>query len=102
MWKGWVNGIIGVLLIIFAFIKFSPSAVMWIDILGGLIVAILSILTIKEKSWQGWLGTIAGILLFIVGFIGSLHTGSGHLWTDLILGLLAAIAGFGALGGAES
>ncbi len=101
MWKGWVNGILGLWLIIAAFLKFSATAVLWDNLIVGIIVGIIGILMIKEKPWQGWLGTIVGILLIIAAFIKSLQTGAGYLWTDLILGVLAAIAGFGALGKAK-
>ncbi len=102
MWKGWVNGLLGLWLIIAAFLKFSATAVMWNNLIVGIIVTIVALLMIKEKPWQGWLGTIAGILLFIAAFIKSLQTGAGYLWTDLILGILIAIAGFAALGKSES
>lgn len=106
MWKAWTNGLLGLWLIIAAFLNMAPSAVMWDNLLVGLIIAIVGILMIKEKPWQGWLGAISGTLLFLAAFIGSLQTGAGYLWTDLILGTLAAVAGFGAMnnqqGGVES
>ena len=97
MWKGWTNGILGLWLIIAAFIKFSATGAMWDNLIVGLIVTIVAILMIKEKPWQGWLGTLSGLALFIAAFIKSLQTGPGYLWTTLILGVLIAIAGFAAL-----
>ena len=97
MWKGWANGILGLWLIIAAFLKFSATGAMWDNLIVGLIVTIVGMVMIKEKPWQGWLGTISGLLLFIAAFIKSLQTGAGYMWTVLILGILIAIAGFGAL-----
>ncbi|OQX87183.1 hypothetical protein B6D60_04505 [candidate division KSB1 bacterium 4484_87] len=73
MWQAWVNGILGIWLIIAAFL-------------------------IGKKAWQGWTAVIFGIWLVIAAFIPSLQAHTGNLWNDLIVGIIIAIAGFGALG----
>lgn len=42
--------------------------------------------------WQGWINGILGVYLFIVAFIGYGET--GNMWNSLIVGIIAAIAGF--------
>ena len=98
MWKGWTNGLLGTWLIIAAFIKFNATGAMWDNLIVGLIVTIVGFMMIKEKPWQGWLGGLSGLALFFAAFVKTLQTGAGYMWTVLILGLLIAIAGYGALG----
>ncbi len=101
MWKGWVNGLLGLWLIVEAFLNFNATAIMWNNIIVGIIVAIVAILMIKEKPWQGWLGLIVGLWVLIAGFIPGLRDHTANLWNALISGILIAIAGFFALGKGE-
>lgn len=98
MWQAWVNGILGIWLVIAAFLNFSPTGNMWDNLIVGIIVGVLGFTMIKTKAWQGWLSGIVGIWLIIAAFIPSLQAHTGNLWNDLIAGILVAIAGFGALG----
>jgi len=43
-------------------------------------------------SWQAWTNGILGIWLFIAAFLNFSTT--GNLWDNLIVGVIAAIAGF--------
>lgn len=101
MWQGWVNGILGLWLIVAAFLNFSPKGNLWDNLIVGIIVAVLGFWIVKPKPWQGWLAGIVGILLIIAAFIPSLQVHSANLWVDLIAGILVAIAGFGAIGGSS-
>jgi sulfite exporter TauE/SafE len=103
MWQGWVNGILGLWLIVTAFLGFGSSGNLWNDLIVGIIVAILGYSITKPKGWQGWIAFILGLWLIIVGlFIGGLRVGGGALWNNLIVGIIVAITGFGALGGKET
>ena len=98
MWQAWVNGILGIWLIIAAFLNFSTTGNLWDNLIVGAIVAIVGFLMIGKKAWQGWTAVIFGIWLVIAAFIPSLQAHTGNLWNDLIVGIIIAIAGFGALG----
>ncbi|MCD6427603.1 MAG: SPW repeat protein [Caldisericaceae bacterium] len=97
MWQGWVAGILGLWGIISPFIFKTRTGNMANDIIVGIIVAIAGFTVIKERAWQGWLAGILGIWWIIAGLIPALTTGAGHIWNDIIVGILVAIAGFTAL-----
>lgn len=42
--------------------------------------------------WQAWTNGIIGIWLFIAAFLN--FSATGNLWDDLIVGVIAAVAGF--------
>ena len=102
MWQAYVNGIMGIWLIVAAFLTFSPAANLWDNLIVGIIVGVVGALMIAKKAWQGWTGLILGVWLVIAAFIPALQVHTPNLWNDLIVGILVAIAGFGALGGSES
>ncbi len=99
MWKAWVNALLGIWIFIVAFFDFSATAIMWNNIIVGIIVAGAGYLMVKEKPWQGWLSVVVGVWLFIAAFIPSLVVGAGNVWNLLISGILLMVAGFGAMGG---
>ena len=41
MWQNWVNGILGIWVIVVAFLGFTGSTLMWTLVVTGLVVAIL-------------------------------------------------------------
>lgn len=102
MWQAWVNGILGLWLIIAAFLHLSPAGNLWDNLIVGVIVAIVGYLMVSKKSWQGWLSVVMGVWLIIAAFIPALQLHTANLWNDLIVGILVAIAGFGALGGSSN
>ena len=101
MWQAWTNGILGIWLVIAAFLPMSASANLWDNLIVGVLAGIAGITMIKEKSWQGWLASIMGLWLIIAAFIPALQMHTGNLWNDSIGGVLIMIAGFGALNSSE-
>ena len=99
MWQAWINGILGLWLILAAFLNFSTVGNLWDNLIVGAIVIIVGFLMVSKKSWQGWLSVIMGVWLAIAAFIPGLQAHTGNLWNDLISGIIVAIAGFAALGG---
>ena len=97
MWQAWTNAILGIWLVIAAFLSFSAAGNLWDNLIVGVIAAIAGFAMIKEKSWQGWLAGIMGIWLIIAAFIPSLQFHTGNFWNDLLSGILLAIAGYGAM-----
>jgi hypothetical protein len=99
MWQAWVNGILGIWLIIAAFIKANPSFGLWDNLIVGIVVIIIMFTYIPlRRSWQGWLALILGAWMIVSAFIPGLRGGTAYLWNDLIAGIIVAIAGFAALG----
>lgn len=99
MWQAWTSALLGIWLIIAAFLKLGDAFVLWDNLIVGILVAIAGFAMIKVKSWQGWTAGILGLWLIVAAFIPSLRVYSFNLWNDLIVGILVAIAGFAAMGG---
>lgn len=100
-WQAWTIAILGLWLILAAFLKFNSTANLWNNLLVGLIVGIIGSLIIKQKKWQSWVSIILGIWMIIAAFIPLLKADQGYLWNDVISGTIIAIGGFGALGKSE-
>jgi uncharacterized RDD family membrane protein YckC len=98
MWQAWTNSILGLWLIIVAFLGFGPSGNLWNDLVVGLIVAVTSLTILKEKPWQGWLAVIFGAWMIIAAFVPTLIDGTGYVYNDFISGIIIAIAGFASFG----
>ncbi|MDD5582378.1 MAG: hypothetical protein PHS99_04090 [Candidatus Marinimicrobia bacterium] len=98
---GTVTGIIGVWLIITAFLKFSPAGVLWNNLLVGVFTIVLSLMIITEKSakntWLGWISLIPSLFIFVSTFIEFLRVGQTYFWMNLICGILIAVVGFSAM-----
>jgi len=99
MWQGWVNGILGIWLIITAFFGASRAFYAWDNFIVGIIIAICGFSMLNVRSWQGTVSIIVGIWLIISAFIPQLHYGAGVYWNDIISGVVALIAGFAAAPG---
>ncbi len=95
MWANWVNIILGLWMIIAAFIpsivsKKTPS--MWNDIIIGIIIAIVAYIAATAKKPICWINVIMGVWLIIAGFIPSIVSKkTGNLWNDLIVGIIVLI-----------
>jgi hypothetical protein len=99
--KGWTIGILGVWLALAGFLGFNQMGNLWDDLTVGALVAVVGFWIVEDRPWQGWLSGLLGLWMIISAFIPTLLTGTGALWNNLLSGLLIAVAGFAALGGAE-
>ena len=55
MWQAKVNGILGIWLIIAAFIKSNPTFGLWNNLIVGIVVVIITLTyTPLLRSWQEW------------------------------------------------
>lgn len=91
----WIVGILGLWLIVAAFLGFGATTGMWNNLLVGLIVAIVGYNMYESLQWQNWVSMIVGIWLIISAFIPEMRVGDAFMWNALITGILAAISGFG-------
>lgn len=81
MWNAWINFILGIWLIVSAFIGSLHTTIHYIVV--GVIVVLLSLL--KVKSWPMVLTLILGILVIITAFFPT------TTWTSVVFGVLIAI-----------
>lgn len=94
----WVIGLVGIWLIIAGFIIKVANANLCDNLIVGLIVAFLGMLLGKVKEIEGWSSYVFGAWMMMTAFIPNFQVGSAHLWNNVIVGILIAIAGFTALG----
>lgn len=96
-WKGWTNGVLGLWLLLAAFLGMGPKGNFWNDLIVGIIVAIVGFGMVQGKPWQGWTAGIFGLWLIVAAFIPGFLSSAGLIWNNIIVGLIVAIAGFAAL-----
>jgi hypothetical protein len=97
--KRWTLGLLGIWLIVAAFLGFGTTAHLWNDVIVGALVALVS-LTGERGAWA-WLAGIAGIWMIVAGFIPAFLAGAGLIWNNLIVGALIGVAGL-ALGSQQA
>ncbi len=98
MRQSWTNAILGIWLIVAAFLDLHPAMNLWDDLVVGLVVVVTSRTLVRDKPWQGWLATVFGGWLTIAAFIPALTGGAGYSYNDLISGLIITITGFASMG----
>ena len=92
MWANWINFVLGIWMIIAAFISgitTSKSGSLWNDLIVGTIVVILAYLATTKRKAICWVNVIIGLWLFVSAFIPSIvGSKSGNLWNDLLVGII--------------
>ena len=92
MWANWVNFVLGIWLVIAGFIPSittSKTASLWNDLIVGILVLIFAFVAISAKKALCWVNVVMGIWLIIAAFIpGIVGKKSGNLWNDLISGII--------------
>ncbi|MFQ5706370.1 MAG: hypothetical protein ACE5HO_02920 [bacterium] len=84
MWQGWVNGIIGLWLILSGIVGAGLNAP-WNYIITGVVVAILGFWMIKV--WQSLISGILGLWMIVCGIVG---TALMHPANLIIVGVVVA------------
>ena len=98
MWQSWTNALLGIWLIVAAFLDLHPTMNLWDDLVVGIIVLLTSRTLVRGKPWQGWLASMFGGWMIIAAFIPSLTNGAGYAYNDLISGIIITIAGVATFG----
>ena len=96
MWKEYTNALLGLCVVIVAFLGLSGSALFWT--LGVLGIVTLAIALWNAQMWQDYTNAVLGLCIAAVAFIGL--TGTALAWAVGILGavvLVLALSGAGAV-----
>jgi len=95
MWQAWINGIIGLWLIVASFtIAGSSTGNLANNLIAGIILLALGLwAAVANKSWQNWIIAIIGAWMIVAGFWFPASHG-GNVANYLIAGALVAVAGF--------
>ena len=94
----WVIVLLGLWLMVAGSVIKAANWNLFDNLIVGLAVAFFGMLLGKVKEWHGCLSCVFGVWMIIAGFIPNFQVGSAHLWNNVIVGILIAIAGFSALG----
>lgn len=94
----WAVGLLGLWLMVAGSIIKGANGNLVNNLSVGLIVAFLGISLSRAKELNGRLSYLFGIWMIIAACIPRFLVGSGHVWNDVIVGVLIATAGFSALG----
>ncbi len=95
--KSWIIGIVGLWILISAFLNVGHEFILWSNLIAGVLVSGFGFALVSEKPSLGWTAGILGLWLIAAAFIPGLHEGVGLLWNGIIAGLIIAYDGFYAL-----
>lgn len=97
----WTAGILGVWLVVAAFLGLGAHANLWNDLLVGVIVGFTSFSIGVESKLEGWTVGLAGLWLVVAAFIPALRGGAGLILNDVLVGAVLAAAAFIPAGGSR-
>ena len=99
MWQAWVNGSLGLWLIMAAFLPMTGTE----NIINGVIVGAIAIvsgwLLRVIRPCQGWCSATLGLWLIGALFVPGLREVTVQQWNTVVVGVSLAILGFSAIGG---
>lgn len=93
---GWINGILGLWMIVTPFLAFSGVGYFWNDLIIGIVVAVIGLSFVRPRPWQAWVSILAGLWLAVVAFVPAIALG-GLFWNNILSGIVIAVAGFSAM-----
>lgn len=93
MWQAWISGILGLWLIVSAFIVAgSKTACLINSLTTGVLLIILGIWTaLRYKYWQSWVVALAGAWMIAAGLLFPANY-SGSLASNIVAGVVVIIA----------
>ncbi len=95
MWQGWINGILGLWLIVAAFvIAGSKTGNLINGLITGIVLLVLGLwAAVHHKNWQDWVVSVVGAWMIVAGFWFPSSYG-GNVANDIIAGVVVAVAAF--------
>ena len=95
--KGLTEIILGLWLLVSAFLGFGPDGSAWNYFIVGIVVVCASFFLIHGKPQQSWIAGVLGFWLIIVAIAPFLVTGIGIYLNNIIVGLLITVTGLAIL-----
>ncbi len=94
MWQAWINGSIGLWLIVSGFLDLTlPECQLNNLIVGGMLI--LNGWSMKSyRKWAAGFAAIMGIWVIVCALFPYFLRGAGCLWNDVICGLIISMVGF--------
>jgi len=97
LWKTWTLGIVGLWLVLAAFLGFTQQGNLWNNLIVGLIAIVAAFGMVSTKPGQAWTAGVLGAWLVVAAFIPAVVSGPGLLWNNVIVGTVIALSGFMAM-----
>lgn len=85
--------ILGLWLVVSAFVGLGPQGLLWSDLVSGILIAIFGFTAARESTGSGVVAGILGLWAIVCAFIPGLRTGGAMVWNNVIVGAIVFIAG---------
>ncbi|MBT8378162.1 MAG: hypothetical protein KJN64_02905 [Ignavibacteria bacterium] len=95
--KGLVELILGLWLLVSAFLGFDPNGSVWNYFIVGVVLVGVSFFLIHGKPRQSWIAGVLGFWLIIIAIAPFIVSGMGIYLNNIIVGLLITTTGFAIL-----
>jgi len=95
--KGLTEIILGLWLLVSAFLGFGPDGSAWNYFIVGIVLVCVSIFLIHGKPQQSWIAGILGFWLIVAAITPFLVSGIGIYLNNIIVGLLITVTGLAIL-----
>ena len=92
--RGTIVGLLGVWLIVAAFLPLPAVIEIWSNLITGVLVALLGFSLGAYTQDRHWIAGIAGLWTIVSAFIPGLHSGAGLLINNIACGGVIMITGF--------
>ena len=79
LWKTWTIGIVGLWLVVAAFLGFTQQVNLWNTLIVGLIAIVAAFGIVSAKPRQAWTAGVLGAWLVVAAFIPGAVSGAGLL-----------------------
>ncbi len=93
MWKGHILEILGLGLIVTAFLRYDPSTTAWINVAGGAVIAVLGTSLWHTASRRGLAANVLGLTLLVTALIPPLRSHGINIWIAGLGGVMAWMLG---------
>lgn len=96
--RRWITALIGLWIVLSAFLGFGARGYAWSDLLAGVIAFGAGIALVKEWAWEGWTVVILGAWMVVATFIPGLHAGGAMHVNNIAVGIAISLVGLTAGG----
>jgi arginine exporter protein ArgO len=93
MWKGHILEILGLGLVVTAFLHYDPSTTAWINVAAGAVIAVLGTSLWHTASRRGLTANILGLALLLAALIPPLRIHHVNTWIAGLVGVMAWMLG---------
>jgi len=86
LWQDWTIGILGLWLMLSAFLQFDSKENLCNNMLVGCLVSLVNFSSKKQPEWQSWIYLLIGLWIMMAALTPSLKVDQGYILNNLISG----------------